>query len=608
MKLPFPFIQLPLYFDADILAAEVAALDESEWSPHPQGFPGNSALPLIGVDGDPDNDGLAGPMRPTPFLARFPYLTQVLASFGAVLGRTRLMRLSGQAEVTPHVDQGHYWAERARVHVPIITQPQVRFQCGDAEINMAAGECWIFDTWRMHNVLNAASASRVHLVADTVGSEAFWGLVEAGRPYRMDIPGWRAQPIAPQPGSVPVLRFESTNVPIVMTPWELRAHVGFLLGETQPHALLAPAQQVVGRFVRRWQTLWAIHGEARSGFGEYRQVLDDFMHELDRFREYLVLRNGVRLYGAISIMVIQAALADGRESVAGEPRTPLANAPSASVPDAKFDRPVFIVSPPRSGSTLLFETLAKAPEVFTIGGESHAVFEAMPEFNIAASDHASNRLDSSVATPALVAELRARFAQRLVDRDGNSSAAGRVRFLEKTPKNALRIPLLTHAFAQAYFVYLHRDPRETLASMIEAWRSGQFVTYPQLPGWTGPAWSLLLIPGWRDLIGQPLHEIVATQWETTTRILLDDLEALPKERVITTRYADVLAEPQTEIARLCGAVDFRWDHTLGDVLPLSRHTLTRPDAQKWQRHAAEIDAVLPRLAATIARSERFAAR
>jgi len=70
----------------------------------------------------------------------------------------------------------------------------------------------------------------------------------------------------------------------------------------------------------------------------------------------------------------------------------------------------------------------------------------------------------------------------------------------------------------------------------------------------------------------------------------------------------LLAEPQAEIARLCDAVDFRWDHALGDVLPLSRHTLTRPDAQKWQRHAAEIDAVLPRLAATIARSERFASR
>ena len=32
----------------------------------------------------------------------------------------------------------------------------------------------------------------------------------------------------------------------------------------------------------------------------------------------------------------------------------------------------------------------------------------------------------------------------------------------------------------------------------------------------GPArrWSLLLVPGWRELIGRPLHEIVAAQWRT----------------------------------------------------------------------------------------------
>ena len=98
-----------------------------------------------------------------------------------VAGRSRLMRLSGHAEVTRHVDQGYYWAERVRVHVPIVTQPTVRFECGDAAINMAAGECWIFDTWRSHRVLNDAVESRIHLVVDTVGGDAFWDMVAQGR-------------------------------------------------------------------------------------------------------------------------------------------------------------------------------------------------------------------------------------------------------------------------------------------------------------------------------------------------------------------------------------------------------------------------------------------
>ena len=74
MKLQVPFIQLPLRFDAARLAAEVDALGEGVWRPHPQGFPGNSMLPLVAAGGDPANEAFSGPMRPTPELERCPYL------------------------------------------------------------------------------------------------------------------------------------------------------------------------------------------------------------------------------------------------------------------------------------------------------------------------------------------------------------------------------------------------------------------------------------------------------------------------------------------------------------------------------------------------------
>ena len=180
MKISHPFIQLPLFFDAPALAAEIAALGESVWMPHPQGFAGNSMLPLVASEGDPADESFAGQMMPTPHLQACPYLGRVIASLGTVVGRTRLMRLSGHAEVTRHADQGYYWADRVRVHVPITTQPTVRFECEDTHTNMAAGECWIFDTWRQHRVLNDDTRERIHLVVDTVGSEEFWALVQAG--------------------------------------------------------------------------------------------------------------------------------------------------------------------------------------------------------------------------------------------------------------------------------------------------------------------------------------------------------------------------------------------------------------------------------------------
>ncbi|HVR95489.1 MAG TPA: aspartyl/asparaginyl beta-hydroxylase domain-containing protein, partial [Thermoanaerobaculia bacterium] len=167
MRLETEFVKLPLRFDADRLAAEIAEVPETAWRPHPQGHPGNSALPLIAACGDPANDATKGEMRPTPQLAVLPYLCQALAELGAPIGRTRLMRLDGNAEATAHADVNYYWMERLRVHLPIVTTPAVEFRCGERAVHMAAGEVWVFDTWQIHNVLNPNPTRRIHLVADT---------------------------------------------------------------------------------------------------------------------------------------------------------------------------------------------------------------------------------------------------------------------------------------------------------------------------------------------------------------------------------------------------------------------------------------------------------
>jgi len=278
-----------------------------------------------------------------------------------------------------------------------------------------------------------------------------------------------------------------------------------------------------------------------------------------------------------------------------------------TVVDAEYDRPIFIISPPRSGSTLLFETLARAPGIYTIGGESHALIESIPGLPLRHRGFASNRLLAVDATPEVAAELRARFRDRARDRDGNPPPA-RFRLLEKTPKNALRIPFLLQAFPEARFIYLHREPREVLASMIDAWMSGHFRTYLQLPGWPHPYWSLLLTPGWQALAGKPLPEIVAGQWDSAMRVMLDDLETLPDERVSTIRFDRFVANPDDAIRRLCERLDIRWDVDLSGQLPPSRHTLTAPDPEKWTRHAAAIEPLLPGLQESIARAAAMAAR
>ena len=612
MKLSVPFVQLPLHFDAERLSEEVRAFDKSCWRLHPQKFPGNFALPLISVNGNPDNDAINGPMRPTPYLEQCPYLTQVLHRIGAVWGRTRLMKLSGHAEVTPHADVSYYWRERTRVHVPIVTKPTVRFFCGEAEVNMAAGECWIFDTWRSHKVINADEDERIHLVADTVGSEGFWGLVNRGRaPGQPGFESWREEAVAATLEECPTLLYESVNVPVVMTPWELQEHLVFLLGDVNPHQYLATAQQVATQFITNWKMLWAQYGTDRTGWPFYREELNAFAHAMEKIAAPLMLVNGTKVMDALRPMLLDVAIAGaGKDLGAYEPRRPVVSGsrPAVNDRDEVFDRPVFIVSSPRSGSTLLFETLAQAPGLFTTGQESHGLIEGIQGLHPAHRDYESNRLDAAAVTPVRMKELRDRLLAKLRDREGQPASQRPIRLLEKTPKNALRVPFLAKIFPEAQFLYLYRDPRQTLSSMIEAWQSGRFRMYPDLPDWNGLPWSLLLVPGWRELIGRPLQEIVAAQWETTTRILLDDLEALAPGRCHVARYDAFLADPAAEVARLCGALELEWDRSLDGVLPLSCHTVTEPASDKWRRHEDLIEQVIPGLQATLDRAERFIAR
>jgi hypothetical protein len=619
MKLDVPFLQLPLAFDAAALAAEIEALGPDAWRPHPQGFPGNDALALVSVNGDPESDAVRGPMRPTPQLLACPYLMQAMHALGAVWGRSRLMRLSGQAEVTPHVDTNYYWREHMRVHVPIVTQPTVRFHCGDSVINMRAGECWIFDTWRLHKVLNDDSRARIHLVADTVGGRGFWGHMRHARPHDRREPAWQPRTVRPEPGKTVELDYESVNLPTVMSPWEARDHLGFLIGETPPgEGARAFAQQLVGPFLRDWQAVWAQHGDAGGGLDEYRQLREMLRAALSNF-EGIPMRNGIMLVNAVRAIVVTNLVADGvggdvevRENPAMAAARKAAQATTAAPPaavaaDAAIEEPILVLSSPRSGSTLLFETLAQAPGLYTTGGEGHGTFETLEPLHPARHGWASNRLVAADATPPVVAALRRNFARELRDRDGAPPPPGaRVRLLEKTPKNALRVPFLRATFPDARYVYLFRDPRPTLASMIEAWQSGRFRTYPDLPGWEGPAWSLLLVPGWRDWQGRPLEEIVARQWAATTDQVLADLEAVPRERVACIRYEQFIAAPQAQVERLAAELGLGWDRTLAS-LPNARHTVTPPDPDKWRKHEAAIERVFPLVEAALARAERFLA-
>jgi hypothetical protein len=126
------------------------------------------------------------------------------------------------------------------------------------------------------------------------------------------------------------------------------------------------------------------------------------------------------------------------------------------------------------------------------------------------------------------------------------------RLFDASPRNALIIPFLRGAFPDATFVYVHRRPLDALAESLAIWRVGSAITYRELPGWSGPPWSFLLVGGWQELSGLPLAEVVTEQWVRTMRTLTADLEALPPQSWCVTDHDALLANPAAELGRLLG--------------------------------------------------------
>lgn len=313
MKLPRPFFQLPVLFEPDRLQAEVAALPAEAWVPHPDGVPGNSAARLISAGGA-ETDSVHGQMLPTPWLAAMPYVRQVLAGFGVVWSRSRLMRLAPGAEVPAHADINYHWHTRVRLHIPVFTWPEVAFHCDGQTVHMAAGEAWIFDNWRRHNVENGAGSDRIHLVADTTGTAAFWQFACGQAPPREQ---WRTVPC--EPGASLQLLTENDQRSPVMPAAEVQLLVDDLRGELSlasdtPEARVRAARlsMLLEGFVRDWRQLCALHGVGGQGRAEFVGLTDAVHEAAARLADGLVMRtNNASALLVLEKRVLQHLVADG---------------------------------------------------------------------------------------------------------------------------------------------------------------------------------------------------------------------------------------------------------------------------------------------------------
>ena len=312
MELQQPFLKLPWQFDAERLASEVEGLPAHYWLDHPSGLPGNSAVPLVSVDGAM-NHAFDGAMQPTEALLTNPYLCQAVASFGEVVARSRLMRLEPGAQVAEHVDFNYHWVSRVRIHVPIITNRDVIFHCGDESVHMAQGESWLFDSWRRHRVVNASASARTHLVIDLAGSSRFWQVVRAAHELSPKLVRYIE-------GTLPELFTEQFPVAPVMAPGEMLAIVERVLHDCEANpdndaATMLMYRHLLLDMVHDWREVWGLYGFNPSAFPRYRAVLERTVSKLASDPRVLVTAsNQVGINPVINQRIIAAALRPRRVS------------------------------------------------------------------------------------------------------------------------------------------------------------------------------------------------------------------------------------------------------------------------------------------------------
>jgi amino acid adenylation domain-containing protein len=276
---------------------------------------------------------------------------------------------------------------------------------------------------------------------------------------------------------------------------------------------------------------------------------------------------------------------------------------------------LFVLSPPRSGSTLLRVMLAGHPQLFAPPELELLSFETLADRRAAFAGRNGFWLEGVVralmeiqgcdadAAEALVAAMEAEGAttQRLYRRLQEWIAPRLL--IDKTPSYALDPEVLARAeraFEGARYIHLLRHPLAMIRSFEEARLDQVFFRFPH------------------PFSRRQLAELI---WSASQANILDFLAGVEPERQFQLRFEELVERPEEELRRLCHwlEVDFHpgmarpyerqearmtdgihpWSRMLGDVKFHHHRAVDPAAAHHWKR--AMRDHALGRPAAELAR-------
>lgn len=180
------FVKLPISFSIGQLQNELIICENDLWTPHfnTQRYEGNWTSISLRSSSGLSNDILSfanKEYKNTSLLDRCEYFQKIVNWFQCEKETVRLLRLDPQSQIKEHVDNDTSYEDGFfRIHIPIITNPEVLFYVNQELVPMKMGECWYANFQLPHSVENRSFEPRVHLTIDCIrntwSDELFAGL------------------------------------------------------------------------------------------------------------------------------------------------------------------------------------------------------------------------------------------------------------------------------------------------------------------------------------------------------------------------------------------------------------------------------------------------
>jgi len=149
-----------------------------------------------------------GTYSDTEVLTSCTYFKEIINNFSFTIGCARLLFVPAGKKIGEHTDTGLNWGSGAiRIHIPIVTNENVKFYIKNERLNWKEGELWYGDFSLPHRLHNQSDITRVHLVLDCLVDEAFLALFPAEIVTKIEsyIPITRRKPTVDFDADIPII-------------------------------------------------------------------------------------------------------------------------------------------------------------------------------------------------------------------------------------------------------------------------------------------------------------------------------------------------------------------------------------------------------------------